>query len=65
LWSRLGKAPADKKDSQQNRKYASRISCMCSKLNLIQGHRSPFSVRVRSIWGGCSEGYALMEYSST
>jgi hypothetical protein len=47
LRSRVGKTAADKNHRQQSRDYAYRVVGGCSKLNLIQGHSSPFPVIVR------------------
>jgi hypothetical protein len=47
LRSRVGKTAADENYRQQSREYAHRVAGECSKLNLIQGHSSPFSVICR------------------
>jgi hypothetical protein len=49
LGSRVGNAPTDENDRQQSREYTRPIAG--SMLNLIQGHKSPFTVRVRITWG--------------
>jgi hypothetical protein len=46
LRSRVGKPAADKNHRQQSREYAYRVAGQCSKLNLIQGHNSPFSINM-------------------
>src|SRR5262245_38816419 len=47
LRSRVGKTAADENYRQQSREYAHRVAGECSKLNLIQGHSSPFPVICR------------------
>jgi len=50
--SRVGKTAADENYRQQSREYAHRVAGECSKLNLIQGHSSPFSVMCRISFRG-------------
>jgi hypothetical protein len=52
LRSRVGKTAADENYRQQSREYAHRVAGECSKLNLIQGHSSPFSVICRISFRG-------------
>jgi hypothetical protein len=52
LRSRVGKTAADENYRQQGREYAYRVVGECSKLKLIQGHSSPFPVKVRFHLGG-------------
>jgi hypothetical protein len=58
LGSRVGNATTNENKRQQCCKYTRPIAGKRSKLNLIQGHKSPFTVRVRITWGVLCEEYA-------